>query len=205
MDATPSTRERIIEAADGLFYEHGFARTSFADIAAVVGLSRGNFYYHFKTKDEILEAVIGLRLRRTQSMLDSWTEKAGTPKASLANFVRMMAMNSRRIRQFGCPVGTLCTELAKLTHPAHTRANLLLALFRQWLAARFVEAGLPDDADRLAMHLLARSQGIASLAQAFDDQDFIDEEVQLLLTWLDEAIPSSQAGARARSIQQAAV
>lgn len=55
-----TTRHQIVEAADRLFYERGFEATSFADIAAVVGLSRGNFYYHFRTKDEILEAVIAL-------------------------------------------------------------------------------------------------------------------------------------------------
>ena len=43
-----STRELIVEKADTLFYEGGFEATSFADIAAAVGISRGNFYHHFK-------------------------------------------------------------------------------------------------------------------------------------------------------------
>ncbi|MDD9913854.1 MAG: helix-turn-helix domain containing protein, partial [Rhodospirillaceae bacterium] len=37
-----------------LFYRHGFDHTSFADIAEAVQISRGNFYYHFRTKDDIL-------------------------------------------------------------------------------------------------------------------------------------------------------
>ena len=45
----PSTRQDIVEKADLLFYQHGFENTSFADIADAVGISRGNFYYHFKT------------------------------------------------------------------------------------------------------------------------------------------------------------
>ena len=64
-----STRERIVEQADVLFYERGYEATSLADIAAPLGLSRGNFYYHFKTKDEILDAVIDLRLSRTACLL----------------------------------------------------------------------------------------------------------------------------------------
>ena len=67
-----STRERIVEQADVLFYERGYEATSLADIAAPLGLSRGNFYYHFKTKDEILDAVIDLRLSRTAAMLTAW-------------------------------------------------------------------------------------------------------------------------------------
>ncbi|HEY7886322.1 MAG TPA: helix-turn-helix domain-containing protein, partial [Cellvibrionaceae bacterium] len=54
--------EKIVAAADRLFYERGFDATSFADIAEAVQISRGNFYYHFKTKDDILDAVIARRL-----------------------------------------------------------------------------------------------------------------------------------------------
>ena len=48
-----TTRDQIVEAADRLFYRQGYEHTSFADIADAVQISRGNFYYHFKSKDEI--------------------------------------------------------------------------------------------------------------------------------------------------------
>lgn len=63
---------QIVEAADRLFYQRGFEATSFADIAEALSLSRGNFYYHFKTKDEILAAVIARRLASTSAMLEAW-------------------------------------------------------------------------------------------------------------------------------------
>ena len=66
-----TTRDHIVEAADRLFYRQGYEHTSFSDIADAVRISRGNFYYHFKTKDEILDAVIGARLAGTQEMLDA--------------------------------------------------------------------------------------------------------------------------------------
>ncbi|MFM2281198.1 MAG: hypothetical protein RLZZ444_3429, partial [Pseudomonadota bacterium] len=59
--ARPKTRDEIVQVADRLFYEQGFDSTAFADIAEAVGISRGNFYHHFKTKDDILAAVIALR------------------------------------------------------------------------------------------------------------------------------------------------
>ena len=46
------TRDQIVQAADRLFYRQGYEHTSFSDIADAVQISRGNFYYHFKTKDE---------------------------------------------------------------------------------------------------------------------------------------------------------
>jgi len=181
-----STRERIVETADRLFYEHGYGYTSFADIASAVELSRGNFYYHFKTKDEILEAVIELRRQKTQAMLDAWTAEAPQPAARIGRFIDMMAMNAPAIRRNGCPVGTLCTELAKLEHPALPQANTLLTLFRDWLRVQFEQLGAKAaaDADGLAMHVLARSQGIATLANAFDDGAFIKHEVSQLQKWL---------------------
>lgn len=181
------TRDRIVETADRLFYENGYGHTSFADIAAAVELSRGNFYYHFKTKDEILAAVIELRRQKTQAMLDAWTAQAAQPAARIGRFIDMMAMNAPAIRRNGCPVGTLCTELAKLEHPALPQANTLFTLFREWLRAQFSQLGAraAADADGLAMHLLARSQGIATLASAFNDGAFIEQEVSQLHKWLD--------------------
>jgi TetR/AcrR family transcriptional regulator, transcriptional repressor for nem operon len=181
------TRERIVETADRLFYENGYGHTSFADIAAAVELSRGNFYYHFKTKDEILAAVIELRRKKTQAMLDAWTAEAAQPAARIVRFIDMMVMNAPSIRRNGCPVGTLCTELAKLEHPALPQANTLFTLFREWLRAQFGQLGTKAaaNADGLAMHLLARSQGIATLANAFDDGTFIQHEVSQLHEWLD--------------------
>lgn len=52
------------------FYESEFEATSFAEIAKAVGISRGNFYHHFKTKDDILDAVIARRTDLACSMLD---------------------------------------------------------------------------------------------------------------------------------------
>jgi TetR/AcrR family transcriptional regulator, transcriptional repressor for nem operon len=54
-------RERIVAAADRLFYERGFQATSFSDIAEAAGVPKGNFYYYFKTKDALLEGVIDWR------------------------------------------------------------------------------------------------------------------------------------------------
>ena len=74
-------------AADRLFYRQGYEHTSFADIADAVRISRGNFYYHFKTKDEILDAVIdGAARQRPSATLARW-EIEGTcpPSASAAS------------------------------------------------------------------------------------------------------------------------
>ncbi len=181
----PTTRERIEEKADELFYEAGFGATSFADIADAVGISRGNFYHHFKSKDDILDAVISRRLAATRRMLDEW-EVDATPKERILSFIRILITNRTKIMAFGCPVGTLTTELAKLEHVAEDRAAEIFELFREWLACQFRALGHGDDAEPLALHLLGRSQGVAVMASAFKDEAFISSEVAQIEVWLDQ-------------------
>lgn len=190
--AEVSTRELIVEAADELFYQHGFEKTSFADVADRVKISRGNFYYHFKTKDDILSAVIALRAAKTKAMLETWAEKGDTPVERLRCFAEMLIENRKYIQSFGCPVGTLCAELAKLEHPSQSDAGMIFSQFRQWLREQFEAMGRMADADALAMHLLARSQGIAALANAFHDETFIRREVELIDAWLQSLRPKGR-------------
>lgn len=182
------TRDQIIEAADRLFYRHGFDHTSFSDIAEAVKISRGNFYYHFKSKDEILDAVIAVRLVNTQKMLDQWEAQGKTAAERIRSFIHMLIANRADIKMHGCPVGSLCTELAKLLHGSRDEANKLFTLFRTWLKRQFVELGFAEEADALAMHLLARSQGVAALATAFHDEKFIRHEVDEMNDWLTGCI-----------------
>lgn len=187
------TRDRITEIADDLFYHHGFANTSFADIAAAVQISRGNFYYHFKTKDQILDAVIARRLADTRSMLAEWASASDEPAERIHSFIDILIRNRGDIEQFGCPVGTLTAEMRKLDHPAGPDANQLFALFRDWLAVQFTRLGHGARAGDLALHLLARVQGIAALMNAFQDPDFTAREVAALHTWLSSLTPPEHA------------
>jgi len=191
-----TTRERIVEAADGLFYRQGYEHTSFADIADEVRISRGNFYYHFKTKDEILDAVIVARLASTGRMLEQWETAGETPADRIRSFIHILVMNRAKIEKYGCPVGTLCSELAKLDHAAQAGANRLFTLFRAWLRRQFTLLGRKADADALAMHLLARSQGVATLANAFRDETFIRREVDGMCDWLAACAEGAAGEAR---------
>lgn len=182
---TQSTRARIIEKADTLFYESGFEATSFADIAAALGISRGNFYHHFKTKDQILDAVITYRLERAHVMLDAWEQDSATPRDRILSFIRIVIANRAKIMAFGCPVGTLSAELAKLDHVALDRSSEIFALFRDWLTRQFEMLGAGKQASERALHVLAWSQGVASVATAFRDDTFIQREVAGITVWLD--------------------
>lgn len=180
-----TTRDQIVEAADRLFYRQGYEHTSFSDIADVVQISRGNFYFHFKSKDEILEAVIAKRLADREKLLERWESEGEEPADRIRCFINILIANRADIKRYGCPLGTLSSELAKLNHASQDEANELFTLFRAWLRRQFTLLGRKKDADALAMHLLARSQGAATLANAFHDEKFIRQEVKQMYDWLE--------------------
>lgn len=191
-----STRERIVEAADRLFYQQGFEHTSFAAIAKAVQISTGNFYHHFKSKDEILGAVIELRLANTREMFKLWESQSKEPAERIRSFINILIMNRAKIKRYGCPVGTLCGELVKLEHASAREANKLFKLFRNWLGRQFTLLGYKSDADELAMHVLAFSQGVATLASTFHDEKFIKQEVRNMEDWLQSLTTNTTVNRR---------
>ena len=62
--SAPDTRTRLLETALELFTRHGVEGTSLQMIADALGVTKAAVYYHFKTKDEITEAVTEPALRR---------------------------------------------------------------------------------------------------------------------------------------------
>ncbi|MRG73617.1 TetR family transcriptional regulator [Alphaproteobacteria bacterium HT1-32] len=181
----PATRDMIIEKADTLFYEMGFEATSFSDISASVGISRGNFYHHFKTKDDILNAVITSRIERTRAMLRHWETSTDEPRDRIISFIRILITNRTSIMAYGCPVGTLCSELAKLGHDSQQRAAEIFDLFQDWLTRQFRSLGTIEATDAQALHLLTWSQGVAVMATVFRDEAYIRHEVAEIERWLD--------------------
>lgn len=181
---SPTTRQHIVEAADDLFYQQGFTHTSFSDIAKVVNISRGNFYHHFKTKDDILDAVIKNRLDKTEQMLTDWGEQ-DSPKARIKSYIEILITNWSMIKDYGCPVGTLCTEMTKLSHSSKDDSSQVFVLFRIWLKRQFSLLGHRKNADELAMQVLSWSQGVATLGNAFNDFKYVKREVKKMCSWLD--------------------
>lgn len=198
----PTTRDKIVEAADRVIYQKGFEYMSFADVADAVGISRGNVTFHFQTRDEILEAVIDRRLDRTRWMLDQWESEGENAAERIKCFINILITNRAKILLYGCPVGTLCTELAKLEHSALPHANKVFGLFREWLRRQFSQFGCAAEADSLAMHVLAWSQGVATLASAFHDEQFIRAEVRHLHEWLESLAANAQRSPTARLTRQ---
>lgn len=178
-------RQQIVAAADRLFYQRGYNQTSFTDIADEAGVPRGNFYYYFKTKDEILEAVVEYRLDGIRAMLAEWDAAIPEPRDRLKRYVQILLNEERDILRYGCPMGTLNVELSKTQLVLQSRAREMFEVSFDWLKAQFLAPGCGRAARDHALHLLAVTQGVALLTNAFADAAFLRKEAARLRQWLD--------------------
>jgi AcrR family transcriptional regulator len=176
-------RLRLASAALKTSYRHGFGNTALADIAKEAGIPLGNVYYYFKTKDEIGEAIIELRVARLRKLLRE-LDRLRSPRERLCGFVQIKIANRRELARLGCPVGTLCSELQKHRGPVARRSRVLFAEALAWIEKQFKTMGKGREARSLAIHLLSATQGISLLAHTFHDPSLITMEAGRLKGWI---------------------
>jgi AcrR family transcriptional regulator len=84
----PSARERILLAAERLFAEHGFDRTSTARLATAAGVPQGLIFYHFGTKQDLLLSLV--RERSDTALAELAAPVAADPHAAVADLWRRL-------------------------------------------------------------------------------------------------------------------
>ncbi len=178
-------RHRIIAAADELFYQQGYQHTSFNDIARQAEMSRGNFYYYFKSKDDILLSVIKRRRAQVSRMLEEWTQAEADPRARLHRFARRLCEQRDQLLHYGCPFGSMVLELAKSKPALIPAARSLFEVFESWLMEQLAALGHTDDARGIARHLLVLTQGVILVGNVFDDPALIEREVAAIEAFMD--------------------
>jgi AcrR family transcriptional regulator len=181
-----ANRQRIVDAADRLFYSRGYNQTSFSDISDETGIPRGNFYYYFKTKEDILTAVVESRVGIFSETLKHCEESSDDPRERLLALVNVPIRNEAEVLHYGCPIGSLSTELAK-QQDQELAAAKLTAVFnvkREWCVKQFTALGLEQQADDLAMDLLARMQGVILMANVYNDSKFLHRAIREIEDWV---------------------
>ncbi len=67
-----SAKDRIIQSAKELFSQKGYNHTTVDDIVRHAGLSKGAFYFYFKSKDQLMEELVNTMAERTKSIMKRW-------------------------------------------------------------------------------------------------------------------------------------
>ncbi|MFP3646145.1 TetR/AcrR family transcriptional regulator [Paraburkholderia sp. SIMBA_054] len=173
----------IVAAADMLFQQRGFQNTSFQHLAEGSGIPKGNFYHYFRTKDELLDAVLQGRIAQLDEQLQKREQEVEDPLLRLEGFVRSLLDDPTDPFIYGCPHGSLCMELAKGRADLLRKGSSILIRLRNWFSEQFRMAGVADS-DSLGLRLLSRIQGIILLTAAFQDEEFAKREIVDVIEWV---------------------
>jgi len=167
-------RERLVESAQALIHEQGAHRTTLAEIAERAEVPLGNVYYYFKSKDELIGAVLD-SYKEQAAVLTEAFGRHRSPQARLKALVRNWSDMRETVVRHGCPMGTLCAELDKDEGGRDRDAAAVIAIIIDWAEDQFRQLGRRDARD-LAVALFAGIQGAALLANTFRDPTILTRQ-----------------------------
>lgn len=132
-------RAEIIETADRLFRTHGYAKCSVEMIIREIGVAKGTFYYYFKSKPEILRAIVDKTLDQIVEMAQA---VAGEPSLTALQKMQALLGNSH----IG---GDERLDVAEMLHlpenrELHELTNIQTILRLSPILASIVEQGVAE-------------------------------------------------------------
>jgi TetR/AcrR family transcriptional repressor of nem operon len=146
MGRKSQSRQRIVESALYLFWLQGYSATGVAQILARAEANAGSFYYFFKSKEELLLAVLDLYVESLMPVVvQPVLNEIADPLERVFGILEFYRKNLLATGcTYGCPIGRLALEISEEQFKVHKR---LADNFDGWTAA--VESCLRDAQDRL--------------------------------------------------------
>ena len=143
------TRRRIVEAARAAFAERGYAGTSLNDLIGAAGVTKGGFYFHFGSKQELALEVVETAFRRMQ---ERTLEAASTYERASDRVVAMVLALEQAKAAGATPAGLdrLCMELRSDPRTAaemHRPTDVWVETVTELLLAAQTEGDLPRGID----------------------------------------------------------
>jgi AcrR family transcriptional regulator len=172
--ATP-TRERIISAANALFYNDGIRGVSVDAVAEKAGVTKRTLYYHFKSKDDLVAAYLAARDQPNLALFRKWfTEADGGLPAKVEAIFRNLARSARHPKWKGCGFLRTSAELANMPgHPAMKIGAAHKKKFEEWLRATFEAEGIADPL-QLARQILLLLDGSFAVVLLHRDPSYME-------------------------------
>ncbi|QEN14223.1 TetR/AcrR family transcriptional regulator [Mycolicibacterium sp. ELW1] len=153
--AAPDTRQRLIDAAIALFIRHSFAGTSLQMIADELGFTKAAIYHHFRTREQLLTAILEPIIDKLSAVVDDAETQRGVQARAermLNGYARLAVENPMLVSVLAADpsVHTVLKANRDWTHMIARQMALLADVHpgpAGYLRAQFVFAGIAGSAD----------------------------------------------------------
>lgn len=184
------TRERILDAANRLFYAEGIRAVSVDAVAEAAGVTKRTLYYHFASKDDLVTSYLASRDQPNLAAFSRWFDSGD---GSVADKTRAMfegvARTARKPSWRGCGFLRTAAELANLPgHPAVLVGAAHKKRFEAWLASVYSEAGI-EGSDALARQVVLVMDGAFSTMLVHRDPDYAEAAGTAAATLVSNSLP----------------
>ncbi len=174
-----NTEERILKEAMRLFLERGYHGTSIEDITKASGLTKGALYWHFKSKEELLNRIMKeFESRFLDGLIKSVQEVQGGTLDKIEKYFRYNAAFSYYNRELCVSFTTLAAELVGAHHGTEPEFRRIYKKYQEFLSnlvlrgkeEKVIEEDI--DPDLAALTIIAFHDGV--LIRWFMSQNEID-------------------------------
>jgi AcrR family transcriptional regulator len=97
-----SARERLLAAADELFYENGINTVGIDRVIEHAGVAKASLYDCFGSKDELVRAYLETRSAARQALIDEWISRYDTPQRKILGIFELLSEVSSQPGYKGC-------------------------------------------------------------------------------------------------------
>src|SRR3972149_582843 len=141
-ETTESAKEELPQTACSLIHRKGFNNTSLEDILRESGVGKGNFYYYFKSKDDLGYAVLDrLALWTSQQIGEEIFGRGEDPVGEIFPlFDLVVAMQREAGCMGGCPLGNLAIEMSDIHDGFRQRIEEILASWQSYIVRALTQA-----------------------------------------------------------------
>jgi TetR/AcrR family transcriptional regulator, transcriptional repressor for nem operon len=172
--AQHESRTKLLDAALDVFRAKGYTATRVEDICAAAGLTKGSFFHHFKTKDDLAIAAAGRWTEVTGELFRTADyHKPADPVDRVLGYIEFRKQLLRgALAEYTCLLGTLIQEVYDTNPPIRIACEASISSHVATLvgdieAARAAHApGATWSAESLALHMQAVIQGSFIIAKA---------------------------------------
>jgi len=187
------TKETILNKSFELFYENGFKTTSVDRIMEAAKLTKGAFYYHYKSKGELGLAVISMKVqRRVHNGMIVPLYQNGSALEILENtFLNRMKSFALYEKKHGCPMNNLINEIADHEVVYQVALRKIIDEWRSALSGlitRGQEEGVIVQSispNAVAVYLISAFEGIRGIRKLYDDDQIIDDYISGLRLYIE--------------------